>query len=106
MKSSKIVVKTLGRVILVFAKDEKHLWRDFDHDLDNNVPYNGPVEQITEEVAATVAPFHPSFFQYMEDALATLYVGKGIYSKGTEDPVRAIQSYAPSDYKWMVIIKY
>lgn len=58
--------------------------------------YSGEISEMPREKAKQVAEIHKNCYKYHEDAMMILFKGKGIYSKGTEDPVLAIESYKTS----------
>lgn len=87
-------MKTIGQAALLFGTSRADCMEQLDG-LPEETLYEGEVAEIPRVVARRVAPLHPRWHRYYQDNMAVLYQGRGPYAGGTEDSVRAVQSYAP-----------
>jgi hypothetical protein len=91
----KIII--FGQVaVACFKAEEETDFESFQANQDS-VLAEGHVSKMTVKQAQKFCPLHPNFMKYYEYAIMTLWKGKGIFSKGTEDPLRAVKSYFPKD---------
>jgi len=95
-------ILTFGQIaVACFSKEEEMEYDCFDASSDS-VLARGKVSDITNDDAIKFCPLHPQFMSYYEDAMMTLWKGKGIYAGGTESAVDAVKSLLPKGTYWYI----
>lgn len=64
----------------------------FEQCLEITPEFMGELSEMKYEEAVKYAPLHPNVEEYYKKTMMPLFQGKGIFSKGTENPVLALES--------------
>lgn len=86
-----IKFKTIWHYAIAFF-ETKHAMEDAESDLSTEIFYSGTIETLGYKRASKIAQMHHSCLRYYEFTLMPLFQGKGKYSKGTENPIMALES--------------
>lgn len=84
-------INTIWHYAFSFLETEVELF-DAQYDLPDII-YSGRIDEMGYDLASKIAQIHPKCIDYYQSAMMPLFQGKGILSKGTENPVAAIDSY-------------
>lgn len=85
-------VKTIGHYGIAFFEHTYEMEYAIDINEISDIFYKGEISELPYEKACKVAQIHPSAPKYYEMAMMPLFKGEGNLSKGTENPVMALES--------------
>ncbi len=86
-------IKTIWHYAFAFFESETDLQEYYLKHIDGEPFYKGEIEKLTYEVASKIAQIHPNCLNYYELAMMPLFQGKGKLHSGTENPIKALESY-------------
>ncbi len=98
-------MKTIHHYAIQFFETENIL---DNHYFEGEQFYAGEIKNLSYKKASKIAQIHPNCLKYYELAMMPLFQGKGKLSKGTENPVGALESYKTKkekDFKYVLIYR-
>jgi hypothetical protein len=96
--------RTIGQtVIQCYGKAEKDQFESNQLSFRVDRIYDGPVSKLTHDACLRFATLHPNYAAYYDHALAILWRGKGILSRGNESAVMAVKSCLPENTYYVIV---
>lgn len=98
--ANRVKIVTFGQVAVAFAESEEDIASAVG--IPDHVLYSGLIGDLSRRRAEKFAMLHPRFMSYYDHAMMPLWKGSGVLRGGTEDPAKAVTSFAREGDEYMV----